>query len=196
MSRLLESIKIIDGSLQNLDYHQARIDFSLRKTFGVSHLWPLNRLISVDENLKKIHKCRFIYDDKTFFYQISPYEIRKIRTLRLTEADTLEYSLKWENRSHIEFHLDERGNADDIIMIKNGWITDASYANLAFFDGNCWHTPSTPLLAGTKRQLLIDREQLLVRTIRPSDLKKYSKVSLINAMLDLDDLVIPVENII
>ena len=52
--------------------------------------------------------------------------------------------------------LDKKGDCDDILIIRNGLITDMSYANVAFFDGTQWLTPRIPLLAGTCRERLLE----------------------------------------
>jgi 4-amino-4-deoxychorismate lyase len=44
---------------------------------------------------------------------------------------------------------------DDIIIVRNGFVTDASYANLIFRKGDEWFTPATFLLAGTMRAFLL-----------------------------------------
>ena len=85
---------------------------------------------------------------------------------------------------------------EEIIIVKDGLVTDSSYSNLVFRQGNVWYTPSTYLLNGVKRQRLLQQEFIFEREIRPEDLDKYSKVSLINAMLDPGDISLPVDNII
>lgn len=85
---------------------------------------------------------------------------------------------------------------EELIIVKNGIITDTSYANLVFYNGKEWHTPSRPLLQGTKRQKLIDEGKIKEREIRVHDLKKFTKCSLINAMLDIGEIELPVNKII
>ena len=76
---------------------------------------------------------------------------------------------------------------DDIIIVKDGLITDASYANLIFWDGENWFTPNTPLLKGVQREKLLKDGLIQEKEIKPSDLASYQKVALINAMLDFKD---------
>ena len=90
----------------------------------------------------------------------------------------------------------QRGKCDDIIIIKNGLVTDAFAANLLFFDGKNWVTPTTPLLKGTQRQFLLDQEIIFETKIREEDICSYQKVGLINAMVSFEDMpVIPMEKI-
>lgn len=81
--------------------------------------------------------------------------------------------------------------------MKNGFITDTSYANIILKKDNEFFTPKIPMLKGTKRQHLIDEDILIEKNIKPSDLKKYSSFALINSLNDLDlTKFIPIKNII
>jgi 4-amino-4-deoxychorismate lyase len=74
----------------------------------------------------------------------------------------------------------------DVLIVKNGLITDTSFANIAFSDGNKWYTPDTPLLKGTQRAYYLAQGILTERRISPADLRGFTKARLINAMLDLN----------
>lgn len=78
-----------------------------------------------------------------------------------------------------------RGDADEVVIVGNGLLTDTSYSNIALFDGQRWVTPRQPLLRGTMRQSLLDTGQLVERDIRDDEWGRYEKVSLINAMMPL-----------
>lgn len=85
----------------------------------------------------------------------------------------------------------------DVLLVKKGLITDTSFSNIVLFDGFHWHTPATPILKGTRREFYIQNKTILPCDISVSDLFKYTKARLINAMLDLDEgNDIPVENLI
>ena len=78
----------------------------------------------------------------------------------------------------------------------NGLITDSSTANLLYYNGNQWLTPTFPLLKGTQRAKLLEQEKIQVADIRPSDLHNFKKVRLINAMLRFEDEIdVLIENI-
>ena len=81
----------------------------------------------------------------------------------------------------------QKGDADDIIIVKNGLITDSSFANLLFFNGLQWLTPAQPLLKGTQRAKLLEQEQVITAEIRTADLSNFIKVRLVNAMLRFED---------
>jgi 4-amino-4-deoxychorismate lyase len=85
----------------------------------------------------------------------------------------------------------------DALFVKNGFITDTSFSNIALFDGKKWYTPVTPLLKGTKREYYIENKIIFERKIKVANLDKYWKVRMINAMLDMEnEMDIPVECII
>jgi len=46
-----------------------------------------------------------------------------------------------------------------------------------------WFTPEEPLLQGTMRAKLLDEDFLQTRQIKKSDLKNYTHVALMNAMI-------------
>ena len=85
---------------------------------------------------------------------------------------------------------------DEILIVRDGAITDTSYSNVAFFDGRKYVTPDTFLLNGTRRQYLLGTGVLTECRITPSDLGGFERVVLINAMLGIeDDLAVPIERI-
>ncbi|MEQ8809522.1 MAG: aminotransferase class IV, partial [Imperialibacter sp.] len=79
---------------------------------------------------------------------------------------------------------------------RNGLLTDCSYTNVCFWDGSKWHTPSEPLLAGTKRASLLEKGLISERKIVVNDIKYFESVTLINAMLEPGIIVLPVSQLI
>lgn len=91
---------------------------------------------------------------------------------------------------------EKRGNCDDVLIIKNGYITDSSFCNIIFFDGYKWFTSKTPLLKGTCRDRLIAEGVVSEVEIKTEHLADYSMFMLINAMLDFDiSRALPISNI-
>ena len=121
--------------------------------------------------------------------------MRDIKSLKLVYDDAIDYSYKYADRSALTKLLEQKGNCDEIIIVKNALLTDTSYTNLAFFNGKEWHTPSTPLLKGTMRERLVEEEKIREAAITVNDLKNYEKVSLINCMLDIDKLSLPTSQV-
>jgi len=71
-----------------------------------------------------------------------------------------------------------------MIIIKNGLVTDGSYTNVAFFDGENWWTPSSPLLKGIQREVLLSTGIIKEKTIPVDSISMYQKVKLFNAMMN------------
>lgn len=79
-----------------------------------------------------------------------------------------------------------KDDCDDILIIKNKRITDTSIANIVFYNGNRWITPSQPLLEGTCRARLLSEGGIEVDEIMMNDIKLFSQFKLINAMNEFD----------
>ena len=88
-----------------------------------------------------------------------------------------------------------RGTADDVLVVRKGWLTDTSICNIALWNGKQWITPSKPLLAGTKRASLLEQGEIATGDIRPDDLPAYSRIRLFNAMIEFGEIELPVDKI-
>ena len=127
---------------------------------------------------------------------ISPYIRKNIETLAIVESNTVDYTWKSTNRDELTLlRAQATSYADEVIIIKNGYVTDTSYTNICFFDGKEWFTPDTPLLRGTMRKFLLDKGVIRETKIQKTDIRHFQKVSLINAMMELGEIIIPTENI-
>lgn len=154
---------------------------------GSRNYIDLKELLSVPSGCSSgIFKCRVSYDQYIHKIEFEKYKIRKIKTLQLVIADNIDYSHKFADRSLIE-RLKKSTDADEILIVKNGKITDTSFSNIVFFDGKKWITPDCPLLKGTRRQELLDKGIIHERKICPDYLGKFNKAKLINVMLDLEE---------
>ncbi|WP_422359354.1 aminotransferase class IV [Reichenbachiella sp.] len=195
MSQFIESICCIDGELQLLELHQARVNRAFFTNYGL--LARPMKLSKIIRNIprKGTYKCRVVYDKENFDCTFKPYQKPKVGSLQLVEGGDIDYKFKYTNRSGLDELFAQRKEADDIIIVKNGCITDSHFANLAFYDGEEWWTSDQPLLEGVRRQSLIDQRQLQVRQISIQDLASFEKCCLINAMLDLGQIEIPIPSI-
>lgn len=196
-ARLLETIKIQDGVLQNIIYHNQRFNRSRREFWPNTTPIDLYEHITIPINYKLgTVKCRVLYRENIEEIQFVHYHKKAINRIKIANTD-IDYSFKWEDRSAINELLAANPHYDDVLMVKNGFITDTSYANIILKKDNEFYTPKIPLLKGTKRQHLIDEDILIEKNIKPSDLKKYSAFALINSLNDLDlTKFIPIKNII
>ena len=198
MYPLLESLKLKDGVIQNLIYHQERLNLSMDELFPIAEKIDLMKVISIPEDCKSgIYKLRVLFGQTIDKIEIEPYLSRSIKSLKVIAHESIDYHLKFTNREILQYLYMQRANCDDIIIVKNGFVTDSFAANLLFSDGIRWFTPTTPLLKGTKRQLLLDQGIILEKEIMEEDIKSFQQIGLINAMIDFEEMpVVSVERIV
>ncbi len=191
---LLETIKIEEGEIHNLSYHQARCTKSRQKLFKCSDILDLSTIMDAPKT--GLYRCRILYAETLHSIEYIPYAPKKIETLKIVPSN-IEYSFKYANRDALNALLETNRDVDEVIIEKNGLLTDTTLSNIAFFDGTKWFTPEKPLLEGTMRAKLIDEGFLQTKEIRQNELSDYSQVALINAMLGFKILNIDaIQNII
>jgi len=183
--------------LFNLGFHNNRLNYAREVHFGEKKEWDLEQIIDIPGAFHKgLFKCRVTYGEQIEKIEFEPYQPRLVQSLRLLNDNTIEYNFKYQNRAHINALFAQRGDADDVLIIKNGFITDTSYANIVFWNGNQWITPDTFLLAGIQRARLLEEGIIVEQKIRAQDIPKYSHARLINSMMDFETTpTVPVENI-
>ena len=198
MCRLLETIKIKDGVMQNVFLHNQRMNNSRLMLFGKDNFINLEEEIDLeDDDFDGIFKCRVLYSNAIEIIEILPYQIKKINSLKMVFNDSISYAHKFEDRKDISNLYLKKENCDDVLIIKDGFVTDTSYCNIVFDTGTKLITPSTPLLKGVKRQQLLNEKIIEEQEIKHTDIKLFNKAFLINSMFDLDDkMEIAVKNII
>ena len=189
MSLLVESIKVKDGRLYNMAYHTGRFDATRRELFDLAPGESLEKRIIVPAFAGTgLFKCRIEYDEHIRKIEFIPYQVKEINSLRMVEAGDLRYDFKFIDRDGIEKLLEQRSGCDDILIVKDGYISDTSYANVILKgEDKKWYTPTTPLLRGTRRQYLLDRGDIFEADITPASIRRYSELRLINAMVGIND---------
>ena len=200
MYRLLESLAIRDGLITHVDYHQNRIEKAFSNQFPLHTPWCLSELFkNLELPQSGLYKLRFLYDSQNYHIEWAAYTPRNVSSLKLTEIGDYSYDHKFLDRDYIQDLFQKRGQADDILMVKHGCVTDTSYANIALLDQhNNWITPNKPLLEGTSRARLIAEEVISVKQILVNDLGQYKGVKPFNALMPLDDArpLIPIGHIL
>ncbi len=182
-NEFLETIKVEDGIYYHLSYHQNRYECVLN-SFNVKNIQKLETYL--DAPKKGLYRCRLIYNQhKIIDVEYIEYKKREIRSLKLVYDDEIDYSYKYSERNNINSLFSLRGDCDDILIVKNGFITDTSIANVALFDG-IWKTPKFPLLKGTTRARYLNEGKIIESGIKVSDIKNFTKIALLNAMVDFD----------
>jgi len=183
MCRLFETIRIVDGEPHYPGWHELRMNRAREEFWKDQPPLSLMAILPVPVEFSKgIVRCKVVYGPAIVSIDFKPYEKKPIRTLRLVHCCEIDYHVKFTDRSHLELLFAQRGISDEIIIVKDGWITDTSMSNLIFFDGEDWITPTAPLLRGTNRERLLSEGKLIERSLRPEDLGNYLGCKLINAM--------------
>ena len=185
MSLLLETIKIENGEVFDLAYHQKRFDKSRKDLF--SDTMPMDLSDMIEAPGKDLYRCRILYDTHIRSIEYIPYLAKVIQSLKVVPAN-IDYAYKYADRDAFNTLLQNNPAFDEEIIEKNGFISDTSISNLAFYDGSHWLTPEEPLLEGTMREKLLDEGFLLESPIQKKDLGKYTHVALMNAMLGFNIL--------
>lgn len=202
MYRFLETIRYENGRFDNLKFHRQRMNHTRKELFRTDNEIDLEKALyeaekkQLAEETYGLFKCRVVYDKQIRDIRFLPYILPKIRSLQLVERDDIDYTFKYENRNSLNQLFALRGSADDILIIKNGLVTDTSFCNVLFFNGKQWLTPEQPLLKGTRRAALLEREQIQTALIGAGDFHNFTKVRLINAMIRFEDrLDIPMDRV-
>lgn len=197
MSRLVESIKLLDGKFHNLPAHQQRMARALQALYGASSRPDLEQCLHQRPFPEKgLFKCRVVYDQRSQEVSFIPYVPRMIRRIRVVEDNTIEYAHKFADRAAIDRLFSQRGDCDDVLIVKKEKVTDCSFSNIVFRKGHHWFTPDTPLLRGTMRQRLLDEKIIQTREIRRGDIRSFDTFKIINAMLEFESPEIEVSAIV
>lgn len=171
--RYIETIKVVDGVMQNIDYHIRRMGCNLPLEYD----FPMG-----------VIKYRIVYDTEIVQRECIPYSLPTIKSLQPVVCNEIIYDKKLEDRSIFHSLMLQKGDCDDVMILKNGMITDSSFCNLVLEDESGLYTPRQPLLKGIKRQYLLDKGIIKEREIKYSTLKCYKKIYLINAMIELGEI--------
>ncbi len=194
-TRFIESLKIEGERFSNIELHQQRVDLTC-KAFSINRKIKIKNIPIPQSNDALVKKCRIVYSEDDFSISFTPYRQRKIESLRVVFDDTIDYGFKFEERERLNGLFDKRGDCDDILIVKNGCLTDTSFSNIVLFDGDKYFTPSSFLLNGTMRQKLLRDKIIFEKEIKLEDIHSFKKLYLINALNSLEDnLSISVENI-
>lgn len=196
MCQFIETMCVEQGKIINLDYHLERIKNTRKDFWNTEKTVPIDQLSALAATQDSRAKLRFTYDKENIYdLSCTPYSTRKIERLKLLASNDIEYNYKSVDRSALNLLKAQTEPTNEIIIVKQNRLTDTSYTNIALFDGSQWVTPSTPLLKGTRRAQLLDTGRLIECEVLATDLKSFQSISLINAIMDLEELVLPISSI-
>ena len=179
-SLLLETIKIEGGEIHNLSYHQDRCEQSRQTLFQSTDILDLVSIVQPPRT--GLYRCRILYAEALHSVEYLPYVPKEIHSLKIVPSE-IGYAFKYADRAALTALLDTHREVDEVIIEKEGYLTDTTIANIAFYDGKQWFTPEDPLLKGTMRARLIDEGFLQTKKLRKNDLSLYTQVALMNAMI-------------
>ena len=174
-----ETIKCEDYEIFNLEYHNKRVANTIGLNINLQeYIYPLS---------EELLRCKVIYNDfEVINVEYFPYKKREINSFKLIFDDEISYSKKYLNRENLESLFLKKEDCDEIIIIKNGIVTDTTIANIAILYEDIWITSKNCLLNGTTKNRLLEEKFLLEKDITLEMLKKASKIALMNAMIGFD----------
>lgn len=182
MCLFIETICIWQGKPLWLDYHNRRLNRTRRAMWGELPYLDLADWIEPKPSMAYT-RCRVTYDRDIRHVEYFDYSVRPIESLRLVACDHASYPFKQADRSLLDSLFALRGDASDVLIVRNGLLTDTSIANLALFDGHTWVTPAAPLLEGTCRCRLLEQGVVVPADIPAADVFRYHTACLFNAMI-------------
>ncbi len=185
VSKFIETIKVVDGKVLHLEYHQSRYERVLNQ-LEIKDVKDLKDYLDPPE--WGLYRCRLVYSKDAIDVEYCEYKKRDISSLKLIFDNEIEYSLKSANREKLDLLSAQKGEADDILIIKNLLVTDTTVANIALYRDGVWLTPKTPLLKGTTRERLLCEGKIVEADISSKELRTFTQVALLNAMIDFDIL--------
>jgi len=177
---LLETIKILEGKVYHLAYHQERFDITRKALFPHHPSIALASLITAPS--QGLFRCRIIYNEDILSISYIPYEEKQIDSIKIVPSD-IQYTYKYEDRQAINKLLKIHKDVDEILIEKDGYLSDTSIANIAFLEEGQWYTPSKPLLAGTTRARLLDEGFLKIKDIKKETILSMKNLALMNSMI-------------
>ncbi|HHH51079.1 MAG TPA: hypothetical protein ENK76_01745 [Campylobacterales bacterium] len=176
----IETIKILDGKIYNIEWHNKRYNKTRLDIFGIDKSINLEDYINTPK--VGLFRCRIVYGIDIISIEYIPYTLQNSNSFKIVQSD-IDYKYKYINREELNRLKESASGYNDIIIEKNGLLTDTTIANIAFYDGSNWITPKTPLLEGTVRSKLLNEGALIAKDINSDDLKYFSNFALMNAMI-------------
>ena len=184
----LETLKIVDGCFVRPEAHRQRMIATLSETGNLPREIPVFADRDIPQNFRSgTVKCRCRYTAQSHDLSFQSYTPLRPRSLQMVDGTGIDYHLKYADRSALNRMLSHRGESDEILIVQHGEITDTSYSNIVLFDGENYVTPRACLLNGTKRQHLLTTRRIREAVVTPDNIRNYTRIYLINAMIDLED---------
>jgi len=196
MYQFLETIQLRDGEFKRIECHQFRMERAMSDFYPDAIVPSLSKKLSeMTFPTGGLYKCRVIYDVEIRKIEFLPYTLPVIHTLKLVETDMPALPYKIADRSAYQTLFGQRGECDDVLLVKNGLLTDTSYCNVALYDGIKWYTPAVPLIQGVNRASLLNERRLIAKDIKTDDLMNYQRITLFNALIEFGEIELDVSSV-
>jgi len=194
MSRFLESICLEREGFRLLSYHQRRVNETFAHFYPDTPPLDLARLLNPVPRVEGRTKCRVVYDRDVAHIFYESYRLPEIDRVIFIEADVA-YPYKFLDREALTRYASLVQEKEMVVFVRGGMVTDSLVSNVVFRDEKGWVTPRTYLLNGVKRQYYLDQGAIRQEDIPLGEVFRFSQVGLINAMIDLGELVLPIERV-
>lgn len=176
-----ETIKCENFKIYNLEYHEDRIYKTIGKKIKLE-----NYIKPMESNLLR---CKFIYnEEKILDTQFYHYKPKEIRSFKIVYSDNIIYNKKYLNRQNIDKLLLKKENCDEIIIVKNGIVTDTSIATVAVKLNKQWIVSKNTLLFSTTKNRLLNEKKIKEKDINIEMLKQAKQIAVLNAMVDFFEI--------
>jgi 4-amino-4-deoxychorismate lyase len=197
MYQFIETICYKNGLFERIDLHNNRLNRTRHHFFGNQIAINLLDHLKVPQDLThSTVKCTVTYSNEIEHISYSDYQMRAVNSLKLIDHNLIDYSFKYANREELGELYSKRGECDDILIVKDGFLTDSFYANLVLLRENRWYSMLNPLLLGTRLLKYVQESLVTPVLVSPNDLHLYSEARIINAMISIENSpIIPIQNI-
>lgn len=194
----LETIRIQDGHARHMADHIDRMHRTALHFGFTAPALPADLDALVPHTLRTgTVRCRIVYGHTLRELTFTPYRRRRLERLIAVDAGAMDYAFKYADRSPLERPNIPLSEADELLFVRGGYVTDTSYTNLILRRGDELLTPDTFLLDGTCRRRLLRTAQVRTAQVRLSDLSAYDELLLVNAMMPLGEaLRLPVTSVV
>ncbi|MCX6238588.1 MAG: aminotransferase class IV [Bacteroidia bacterium] len=188
MCQFIETICYEGGRFQRIGLHNERCNRTRNHFFGLRPNLQLELYLTVPAHLKnEIVKCNITYGVEIISITYDLYKIRPVNSLQIVTDNEIDYSFKYADRTKLNALHKLRGQSDDILIVKNGFVTDTSYANIIFSKDEKWYSPQNPLLRGTRLESYLSEGIVTPALLHPEDLHLFSEARIINAMISIEN---------
>ncbi|MGI6369383.1 MAG: hypothetical protein GX372_07925 [Ignavibacteria bacterium] len=184
MSQFIETIRLENGVLHSLNYHQERVNKTFLQFFKTSSSFSLEKVISKNKLPQQgLFKLRIVYDALQQSIEFAEYIRAKFNSYKLVEIDNnFRYSFKSTDRKLFDKISQEADKNTLPILIQNKNVSDSVFSNLIFEKNGKLYSPNTPLLFGTMLSQTLLQHKINMITIKEDEIKNFDYIYPINAM--------------